>query len=195
VTAAMLTDQGSWTGAAGKSGDGRPLVPEAMMGIASISKTFTAAEVLHLVASGRVDLDAPMSRYVKHRLTSNGATVRETLGMRSGIRFHERDLQAMLGAVFAAPGRHWTPQDSLAYQKGKPAAPGGAPAYRDANYWLLGLLVEKVEAPGGDISEVVVDHRSRTGGEGGVDDIDEPSPLPSQRSMVGGGEARVGIGV
>jgi hypothetical protein len=49
-------------------------------------------------------------------------------------------------------------------------------------------------SPRGDISEVVVDHRSRTGGEGGVDDIDEPSPLPSQRSMVGGGEAGSGSG-
>jgi D-alanyl-D-alanine carboxypeptidase len=144
VTAAVLTDQGSWMGAAGKDGDGRLLVPEAMMGIASISKTFTAAEVLHLAAAGRVDLDAPMSNYVEHRLTSNGATVRETLGMRSGIRFHEPDTLALLGAVFAAPGRHWTPQDSLTYQKGKPSAPGGAPAYSDANYWLLGLLVEKV---------------------------------------------------
>lgn len=144
VTAAVLTDEGSWMGAAGKGGDGRMLVPEAMMGIASVSKTFTAAEVLHLVAAGRVDLDAPMSRYVEHRLTANGATVREALGMRSGIRFHQRDLQAMLGAVFVAPGRRWTPQDSLAYQTGEPSAPGGDPAYSDANYWLLGLLVEKV---------------------------------------------------
>ena len=144
VTAAVLTDQGSWMGAAGEGGDGRLLVPEAMMGIASVSKTFTAAEVLRLAAAGRVDLDAPMSNYVEHRLTGNGATVREALGMRSGIRFHEPVLQAMLGAVFAAPGRRWTPRDSLAYEKGPTSAPGGAPAYSDANYWLLGLLVEKV---------------------------------------------------
>lgn len=53
LTAAVLTDEGSWMGAAGRGGDGRLLVPEAMMGIASISKTFTAAEVLHLAAAGR----------------------------------------------------------------------------------------------------------------------------------------------
>jgi D-alanyl-D-alanine carboxypeptidase len=52
VTAAVLTDQGAWMGAAGNGGDGQALVPEAMMGIASISKTFTAAEVLHLAAAG-----------------------------------------------------------------------------------------------------------------------------------------------
>ncbi|TCO49031.1 CubicO group peptidase (beta-lactamase class C family) [Kribbella antiqua] len=144
VTAAVLTDQGSWMGAAGKGGDGRALVPEAMMGIASISKTFTAAEVLHLAAAGRVDLHAPMSRYVQHRLTGNGATVRQALGMQSGIRYHEPDTRAMLAAVMADPGRHWTPQDALVYQRATPLAPGGGPAYSDANYWLLGLLVEKV---------------------------------------------------
>src|SRR6266508_6296835 len=96
VTAAVVTDQGSWAGAAGEGGDGRLLVPEAMMGIASISKTFTAAEVLHLAATGRVDLNAPLSNYVKHPLTGNGATVREALGMQSGIRFHEREYLALL---------------------------------------------------------------------------------------------------
>jgi D-alanyl-D-alanine carboxypeptidase len=144
VTAAVLTDQGAWMGAAGAGGDGRRLVPKAMMGIASISKTFTAAEVLHLAAAGRVDLNAPLSTYVQHRLTSNGATVRQALGMQSGIRYHEPDTVALLAAVMAAPGRHWTPQDSLAYQKGSPSAPGGGPSYSDANYWLLGLVVQKV---------------------------------------------------
>ncbi len=36
VTAAVLTDQGSWMGAAGSGGDGRVLVPDAMMGIARV---------------------------------------------------------------------------------------------------------------------------------------------------------------
>lgn len=114
------------------------------MGIASISKTFTAAEVLHLAAGGRVDLNAPMSAYVQHRLTGNGASVRQALGMQSGIRYHEPDTRAMLAAVMAAPGRRWTPQDALVYQRAAPLTPGGGPAYSDANYWLLGLLVEKV---------------------------------------------------
>ncbi|TCM42730.1 serine hydrolase [Kribbella sp. VKM Ac-2568] len=85
-----------------------------------------------------------MSTYVEHRLTGNGATVRQALDMQSGIRYHEPDTLALLAAVMAAPGRDWTPQDSLASQKGKPSAPSGGPAYSDANYWLLGLLVEKV---------------------------------------------------
>jgi D-alanyl-D-alanine carboxypeptidase len=188
VTAAVLTDQGSWMGAAGIGGDGRLLVPEAMMGIASISKTFTAAEVLHLAAAGRVDLDAPMSNYVEHRLTSNGATVREALGMRSGIRFREPDFLPVLAAGMAAPGRHWTPQDVLAYQKGTPSAPGGAPAYSDANYWLLGLLVEKVtgrslaEALRADLLDPAGLHRVA------MQDAEQPTPpvgAPPSRLRLG----------
>jgi len=188
VTGAVLTDQASWAGAAGVGGDGRSLVPEAMMGIASISKTFTAAEVLHLVAAGRVDLDAPIAGYVKHRLTGNGATVREALGMRSGIRFHEPDFRALLDAVMAAPGRHWTPQDALAYEKGTPSVPGGGPAYSDANYWLLGLLVEK--ATGRSLAQAL---RADLLGPAGLDrvavqDAERPTPplgAPPSRLRLG----------
>ena len=188
VTAAVLTDQGSWMGAAGKDGDGRLLVPEAMMGIASISKTFTAAEVLHLAAAGRVDLDAPMSNYVEHRLTSNGATVRETLGMRSGIRFHEPDTMAMLGAVFAAPGSALDAARLAGVSEGTPSAPGGGPAYSDANYWLLGLLVENVtgrslaQALRADLLDPAGLHRVA------VQDAEQPTPplgAPPSRLRLG----------
>ena len=45
---------------------GRRLRPETDLAMASITKTFTAAEVMHLVATGQVKLDNPMSAYVKH---------------------------------------------------------------------------------------------------------------------------------
>src|SRR3954464_11037207 len=45
VTAAVVSDHGSWSGAAGVDGFGRRLRPKAMMSIASITKTFVAAEV------------------------------------------------------------------------------------------------------------------------------------------------------
>jgi D-alanyl-D-alanine carboxypeptidase len=116
-----------------------------MMAIYSVTKTFTAAEVMHLAATGRVDLDAPLSKYVQHRLTGNGATVRQALGMRSGLPgFTDQESQALLSAGLAHPGRHWTMQESLAYLKGTPSPPGGDPVYSCAKYWLLGLLVENV---------------------------------------------------
>ena len=77
VTVAVVTQNGSWSGAAGVDGAGTRLVPEAAMGIASITKTFVAAEVMRLVEAGKVDLDVAASRYLKHPQTANGVTVRQ----------------------------------------------------------------------------------------------------------------------
>jgi D-alanyl-D-alanine carboxypeptidase len=143
VTAAVLSDRGSWSGAAGRSDDGSPLTPSTMMAIGSISKTFTAAEVLHLAGEGKLDLEAPLSKYLHHRLAGNGATVRQALNMTSGVS-GEAELDAALSQVSADPERHWTPQQTVSVLKGRPARPGGRPVYSSANYLLLGMLVEQV---------------------------------------------------
>ena len=52
VTAAVLTDTGGWTGAAGNGPRGEPLVPRSSLMYASITKTFTAAEVVLLASRG-----------------------------------------------------------------------------------------------------------------------------------------------
>src|SRR4051794_5528002 len=61
VTAAVVSARGFWSGAAGVDGGGHRVVPTSMVAIASVTKTFTAAEVVHLAASGKLDLDAPAS--------------------------------------------------------------------------------------------------------------------------------------
>jgi D-alanyl-D-alanine carboxypeptidase len=145
ILAAVVSDRGAWSGAAGTGGDGAPLEPTAMMNIASISKTFAAAEVLHLAAAGKVDLDAPLSRYVAHRLTSSQFTVRQALSMRSGLPdFSDADISALRRDVLANCRRHWTVQETLAYAKGQASPPGSQVAYSSPNYLLLGLLIEKV---------------------------------------------------
>ncbi len=142
VTVAVVTQGGAWSGAAGADGAGTPLVADAAMAIASITKTFVAAEVMRLVEAGQVDLDAAASTYLEHPQTANGVTVRELLSMRSGIVPPPDDAFA---AVDADLERHWDPVDVLALFTTPPGAPGGAlPDYENANYWLLGLLVEKV---------------------------------------------------
>lgn len=145
ITAAVLTDHGSWTGAAGAGGDGAKLTPHAMMAVDSITKTFVAAEVMALVAAGKVNLNAPMSTYVLHPLTANGATVAQTLSMRSGLSDPPGTVfQAMASAQAANPDEHWSAAQTLAYLKPHSSPPGGVPVYANTNYLLLGLLVEKV---------------------------------------------------
>ena len=144
ITAAVVSDHGSWMGAAGSGGDGALLAPEAMMPIASITKTFTAAEVLHLAATGKLDLDAPLSTYLRQWPAGDRATVRQALGMRAGLPENNAAFGDLMYAQQAHPHRHWTPQEALARINGTPSTPGGAPAYSNATYWWLGLLVEKV---------------------------------------------------
>jgi CubicO group peptidase (beta-lactamase class C family) len=111
--------------------------------IGSVSKSFTALAVMQLVESGRVDLDASAQTYVpEFRLNDGGAskriTVRMLLNQTSGIptaagidpltdRGSSLDAQiARLSAV--------TPQ----------WGPGAGFAYSNANYEVLGRLVELV---------------------------------------------------
>jgi CubicO group peptidase (beta-lactamase class C family) len=67
-----------------------PVSANSLFYIGSTSKTMAAAAVMQLVEQGRVDLDAPLSRYVPRfrmlpRFRGNVITVRSVLDMHSGI--------------------------------------------------------------------------------------------------------------
>jgi CubicO group peptidase (beta-lactamase class C family) len=69
LTAAVVTDRGTWVGVAGHALDGSRLRRSSSLAIGSVTKTFTAAEVLHLVAAGRIDLGRRISAFVpRHSL-------------------------------------------------------------------------------------------------------------------------------
>jgi D-alanyl-D-alanine carboxypeptidase len=145
ATAAVVTDQWTWSGAAGTDIRGTALRPETSMAAANITKTFVAAEVMLLVKAGKVDLDKPISTYLQHKLTANQATVRQHLSMTSGVPdFGNDDYRELDKAVAAAPGRHWTREQTLSYHTANIGAPGSNSGYSNASYELLGLLIEKV---------------------------------------------------
>ncbi|MGH2938767.1 MAG: serine hydrolase domain-containing protein [Solirubrobacterales bacterium] len=67
-----------------------PVTADTLFHIGSTSKTLTADAVMQLVEEGRVDLDAPLSRYVPQfqmlpRFPKSVVTVRSVLDMHSGI--------------------------------------------------------------------------------------------------------------
>src|SRR5689334_1081880 len=70
---------------------GRPVDGQSLFQVASMSKWFTAMAVMTLVEQGRVDLDAPVSRYVKRwklpqsEFDNNGVTVRRLLSHTTGL--------------------------------------------------------------------------------------------------------------
>jgi CubicO group peptidase (beta-lactamase class C family) len=144
VTAAIVSDQWIWSGAAGVDATGTRLTPVTSLGIASVTKTFVAAEVLLLAQAGKVDLDAPLTQYVRHRLTANNATVRQHLSMTSGVPdYRPGDYEALDPALRAAPGRHWTAEQALSYVS-TPVGSPGTYDYSNPSYLLLGMLIEKV---------------------------------------------------
>lgn len=145
VTAAVVTDRWSWSGAAGVDARGAKLVPASSMAVDSITKTFVAAEVMLRAKANEIDLDAPLSTYVQHRLTANKATVRQHLAMTSGVQdYLPADYARLDKAIAPAPGRHWTLEDALSYATAPVGAPNSAYSYSNPSYALLGLLIEKV---------------------------------------------------
>ena len=141
VTAAVVTPDGVWSGAAGVDGEGTAVQPRSGMALASITKTFAAAEVMLLAERGAVDLDAPVSTYLPNRWVSNGVTVRQLLAQRSGLTEAPDAAWERLGA---APDEHWSPRRFMALVPTPTREPGGGFNYDNSNYMLLTMLIEQV---------------------------------------------------
>ncbi len=119
-----------------------PVDPDTLFGLGSVSKTFTATAMMRLVADGRVELDAPVRRYVPElRLadeqTAAQVTVLTLLNHTSGLDW---------GLVFDTGEG----DDALArYVEHLPeleliAPPGVRTSYSQGGYNLAGRIVEKV---------------------------------------------------
>jgi CubicO group peptidase (beta-lactamase class C family) len=144
ITAAVVTENGTWQGAAGRDGAGVDLVPESAMAVGSISKTFVAAEVLQLAGLGLVDLDAPVTDYVSVPFDTRAATVRQVLGMRSG--FPLDPIEAMFESAAGDLDRGWTTAEAIALADADGPRQGtpGQFDYNNLNYLVAGQLVEQV---------------------------------------------------
>jgi CubicO group peptidase (beta-lactamase class C family) len=142
ITAAVIVaDSGSWSGATGVDLEGNPLTPDARLQIASVGKTVTAAEVLRLVEEGRLGLDDPAADHLPPELAFfdvNGATIREVLGMRSGIP----DPPGYEALVDSGS----TPAELLRKTFGPLFPAGSGISYANINYILLGAIIEHVTA-------------------------------------------------
>ncbi|MEU8764309.1 serine hydrolase domain-containing protein [Streptomyces sp. NPDC048659] len=162
-----------WRGATGvaDTATGRPMGPGFEQRIGSISKTFTAVAVLQQVERGRIDLDAPVGRYLPGLVTGERGekvTVRMLLNHTSGIA--DYILPAFPGIV-DDPGaaldrnrlRHIEPEELA--RLGLAAAPvqeRGRFSYSNTNYILAGLVLEK--ATGQDAEAYITRHVIRPAG-------------------------------
>ncbi|UED70543.1 serine hydrolase [Brevibacillus sp. HD3.3A] len=117
-----------------------PVTPETVFGIASVTKSFTAAAIMQLVHEGKLSLDDPVNKYLpSFRLTGCDAgkiQIRHLLSHTSGvppllrkeelIQFHEH-LDYLAHVEFAALGE-----------------PGQYFSYANDMFLLLGAIIERV---------------------------------------------------
>lgn len=144
LSAAVVSPEGSWAGAAGVDAAGTAIEPTSAFAIASTTKTFVAAEVLLLASQGKIDLDAPVTNYVTPPFETSGATIRQLATMTSGFPgVPDAALNAQVPKDLA---RAWTAEEIVALAKDQPrlGTLGGPGKYNGINYYVLGMVIEKV---------------------------------------------------
>jgi D-alanyl-D-alanine carboxypeptidase len=135
----LVANGGLWSGAAGTADGMRPVEVGSQFAIASLTKLVIAAEVMRLAEAGELDLSGPLSERLPSdfEFDANGATIENVLAMESGIP------DPYLSDWDADPLRAWTPEEVLATVPDRREAPGDHFVYEDANYMLLGLVIEE----------------------------------------------------
>ncbi|MFG2025795.1 serine hydrolase domain-containing protein [Streptomyces sp. NPDC048825] len=122
-------------------GNPLPVDEKTLFHLASVSKTFTATALMRLVAEGKVDLDAPVRRYLPElKLADEQAaaqiTVLNLLNHTAGLDWNLMDDgegdRSLAGLVAKLPGLPLI------------APPGARASYSQAGYNLAGRIVEKV---------------------------------------------------
>ncbi|MFD6323685.1 serine hydrolase domain-containing protein [Streptomyces sp. NPDC058442] len=152
VSAALVRvgGEGSWKGTAGVRDlrTGAPALENARFRAGSTTKVVTAALVLQLVAEGRVELDAPLTRYLPGLLPDSFTeppTVRHLLTYTSGLR-PGANLGSTTEEMYPHRFQTLSPERvvATAVAKGPAFGPGERQQYQNIDYTVLGLLIEKV---------------------------------------------------
>ncbi|WP_027502121.1 serine hydrolase domain-containing protein [Rhodococcus sp. UNC363MFTsu5.1] len=137
------------TAASGESvlGTSWPVPTSGLFRVGSVTKTFVATVLLQLVEEDRVDLDAPIARYLPGLLPDGDAiTVRMLLQHTSGLYDYVKALPLHGAAFFDIRFRPYTPHELVSIATDKPLdfAPGTDWSYSNTNYIVAGMLIEKV---------------------------------------------------
>ncbi len=166
VSAQLRVAQGAerWYGTAGQADlrSGRAVRSDDRFRAGSVTKAFVATVVLQLWSQGRVELDAPVGRYLPGLLPDDFAriTVTQLLNHTSGLPDHQGlpDMSTP-EAVLRHRFDQWTPHEWVATVTGAPLKfhPGTKQEYRGINYVLLALLVEELTGrPYGEVIDARV---------------------------------------
>ena len=117
-----------------------PVTPDTVFYIASCTKTFVATAILSLAADGKIDLDAPVRRYLPRfeladAETTKSITIRDLLAHAKGLNCGPVVwLDAYTGEITEDRYYRWL----------RDATPSGSHRYTNVHYTLLGRVIEAV---------------------------------------------------
>src|SRR5919205_4472939 len=128
--------------------DGRLVTPQTPFILGSTSKSFTALAVMQLVEAGKIDLDAPVTKYLPwfrtaDQVASARITVRHLLNQDSGLPVYEgrqgmsendQSDTALENGIRQLAGVRLSHEAGQAYE------------YANENYAILGLIIQAVSA-------------------------------------------------
>ena len=155
--AALAPDGSRDTRVLGTAAAGAGLRGDEGFRLASITKTYVAATALRLHEDGRLDLQAPIGRYLpddwmellqRDGYKTDAITVRHLLSHTGGLADHAQAPQ-FVATLKSDPQTRWTREGDLHHLvdwTDPVGAPGEKFAYSDTGYILLGAIIERITA-------------------------------------------------
>ncbi|WP_281874670.1 serine hydrolase domain-containing protein [Nocardia sputorum] len=173
---------------------GRPMDVANHVRIGSITKTFTATAVLRAADEGRLSLDDVLARYVPGVPNGDVITLRDLLGMQGGV-WDVREEPAFAEQITAkTPASEWHEGDRLRAIIAHPERampPRNRVEYSNSEYYLLGLILEKVY--GKPVHRVIDDVVAAHGLRATTYPIDATMPAPESRGYAHFDEAATDV--
>lgn len=128
-----------------------PMKVDDLLLAGSTGKTFFAAVAVQLIEQRKLDLDAPVSKYIGQKPwfsrlpNAKTMTVRQLMTHTSGLVRYEMNPK-FTADLRAAPDKIWTPEEELSYllDATPPFAAGADWDYSDTNYIVVGLICEQL---------------------------------------------------
>lgn len=123
------------------------LTTDHLIGMGSVTKSFTAAALLKLVDEGKANLNDSIGKYLPtYKNINPKITIRQMLNHTSGVSDYLNENEDFGNLVNTMPDSIWSADTILTYfVKPKNFNPGASWSYSNTNYLLAGKILETIE--------------------------------------------------